>query len=245
MRLITATLHDIKFQFKHGFYFIYAIMIVFYIIVMGILPQAWKGGATVAILFIDPAALGFFFIGGILLLEKGERVLDALFVSPLRVWEFVLAKALSLGLISVLAGLIIAVIGLGTQVDMLGLVLSLLLGSIVYTFVGLAAGVRAKTVNQFMIITVPAEIVLGTPPILLVFGVKSWLLEIMPGSLILRLFQYCTGSIAENMMPISPVLMLVGLILWSVPAFLLAVNRMNWFLSRIGGSGNETINKAA
>lgn len=255
MRLITTTLHDIKFQFKHGFYFIYAIMVMFYIIAMGILPYAWKGSATIAILFIDPAALGFFFIGGILLLEKGERVLDALFVSPLRVWEFVLAKALSLGVISVLAGVIIAVIGLGTQVDMVLLALSLLFGSIFYTFVGLASGVRAKTVNQFMIITVPAEILLGAPPILLLFGVKSFLLELMPGSLILRLFQYCTGtmpinsissgSITSSGMPFGPVIMLAGLILWSIPAFLLAADRMKWFLSRIGGSGYETDNKAA
>jgi fluoroquinolone transport system permease protein len=248
MRIFNTTLHDMRFQLKYGFYFIYAVMILFYILLVGIFPVAWKSMATVIVLFIDPAGLGFFFIGGLLLLEKGERVLDALFVSPLRVWEYILAKALSLGLISVLVGVIIAVAGLGAKANIPVLVLSLLTGSVLYTFVGLAAGVRAKTVNQFMIITVPAEILLGAPPILLVFGVKSYLLELLPGSLILRLFQYCTGSmplsdlplssllagsITPNGMSLTPVLMLAGLILWSVPAFLLAIGRMKWFLSRI------------
>ncbi len=237
MRLINAIVHDIKYQFKHGFYFIYLIMVVFYIVMMGILPEAWKSTATVAVLFIDPAALGFYFIGSILLLEKGEKVLDALFVSPLRVWEYVLAKAVSLGIISVLAGIIIAVIGLGTKVKSPLLILSLLFGSVVYTFVGLSAGVKAKTVNQFMLITVPAEILLGAPPIILLFGVKSYLLEIMPGSLILRLFQCCTGIIPIGGTPIDPVLMLVMLIIWSVPVFLLAIKRMNWFVSKFGGTG--------
>ncbi len=245
MRLINAIVHDVKYQFKHGFYFIYFIMVVFYIVVMGILPEAWKNAATVAVLFIDPAALGFFFIGGILLLEKGERVLDALFVSPLRVWEYVLAKAVSLGIISVLTGIVIAVIGLGTKVNPPLLMLSLLFGSVVYTFVGLSAGVKAKTVNQFMLITVPAEILLGAPPIISLFGVKSYLLEIMPGSLILRLFQWCTGGAPVNGTPLSPVMMLIMLILWSVPAFLLAIKRMNWFLSKIGGTGYETDNTIA
>ncbi len=245
MRLVAAALHDIKFQYKHGFYFIYTFMVVFYIILMGILPDAWKGGATVAVLFMDPAALGFFFIGGILLLERGERVLDQLFVSPLRVWEFVLAKAISLGIISVLAGVVIAFISLGTQIDIIILILSLLFGSAFYTFAGLAAGIRAKTVNQFMIITVPAGLLLSAPPILLVFGVKSGLLELMPGSLILRLLQHCTGTISSGSTHTAPAFMLIGLILWSVPAFLLAIDRMKWFLSNIGGSGYEADNKTA
>lgn len=241
MRVLAATLQDVKFQYKHGFYFIYAIMILFYVLVMGILPDAWKSNATAIILFIDPAALGFFFIGGILLLEKNERVLDALFVSPLRIWEFILAKAISLGLISVLVGLIIALIGLNARVNIPVLVLTLVVGSALYTFIGLAAGVRAKTINQFMIITVPAEILLSSPPILLLLGIKSQLLELLPGSLVLRLFQWCTGDYNQA----SPPIMLAGLLIWTIPAFYLAIDRMNWFLSRIGGEVYETGSKAA
>ncbi len=236
MRILNTTLHDMRFQLKYGFYFIYTVMILFYILMVGIFPAAWRSMATVIVLFIDPAALGFFFIGGLLLLEKGERVLDALFVSPLRVWEYILAKALSLGFISVLVGVIIAVVGLGAKANIPVLALSLLTGSVLYTFVGLAAGVRAKTVNQFMIITVPAEIILGLPPFLLLFGIRSVLLEIMPGSLVFRLLQWSVGEYTGA----GPILMLGGVVLWMVPALFLAVNRMKWFLSRIGGEAYET-----
>lgn len=238
MRILKTTFHDMRFQLKHGFYFIYAVIVVFYIVLVGILPASWSNTATVIILFIDPAALGFFFIGGILLLEKGERVLDALFVSPLHVWEYIIAKALSLGFISVLTGIIVTVIGLGANVNIPVLIISLMAGSVLYTFVGLAAGARAKTVNQYMIITVPAEIVLSVPPFLLLFGIKSTLLEIMPGSLVFRLLQWCTGEYSAA----SPAVLLAGVLLWIVPAFLLAIDRMNRFLSRTGGEAYEADN---
>jgi len=239
MRIFYSTLQDIKFQYRYGFYFIYVIIVLFYIILLSFLPEEWRSKTIAIILFMDPAALGYFFIGGIILLEKNERVLDVLFVSPLKTWEYIIAKALSLGFISVLVGAVIAFVGLGTKVNMPVLVLSLLMGSSLYTFVGLAAGVKAKTVNQFMVITIPAEILLSTPPIVLLFGVKSTFLEVMPGSLVLRLFQWCTG----NYYSASPLLMLTGLLLWSVPAFYYAIRRMDWFLSRIGGEAYEAGSK--
>lgn len=241
MRIINAVLQDVRFQFRHGFYFLYSIMIIFYIIIMGVLPDAWKGTATDIILLTDPAALGFFFIGGILLLEKGDRVLDALFVSPLRVWEYIMAKAISMGFISVIAGLIIAFIGTGPELNIPLIIPALLIGSVLFTFVGLAAGIKAKTVNQFMIITVPAEVLLSTPPFILLFGAESKFLEVMPGSLLFRLFQWCTGHYSGG----NPFIMLSGLLLWTVPAFLLANNRMNWFMSVIGGETHEARSKTS
>lgn len=217
------------------------IMVLFYIVLLSFLPEEWRSNTIAIVLFIDPAALGYFFIGGIILLEKNERVLDVLFVSPLEIWEYIIAKALSLGLISVLVGVIIAFVGLGTKVNVPVLMLSLLLGSSLYTFVGLAAGVKAKTVNQFMIITIPSEILLSAPPIILLFGVKSIFLEVLPGSLVLRLFQWCTGNYSAA----GPLLMLTGLLLWSVPAFYYAIRRMDWFLSRIGGEAYEAGSKTA
>ena len=241
MRIIYTIIQDIKFQFRYGFYLIYILMVLFYIILMGFFPNAWMRDVIAIILFSDPAALGFFFIGGILLLEKNERVLDVLFVSPLKIWEYVIAKAVSLGLISTLVGVVIAVVGLGAKVNIPVLILSLMIGSALYTFVGMAAGVKAKTVNQYMVITIPAETLLATPPVLLLFGVNSLFLEVMPGSLVLRLFQWCTGNYSAA----SPVLMLTGLLLWSIPAFYLAIRRMDWFLSRIGGEAYETGSKTA
>jgi fluoroquinolone transport system permease protein len=80
-RLFHTTLQDIRFQFRYGFYFLYAVLTVIYIAAISLLPAAWVQNAVAIVLFSDPAALGFFFMGGILLLEKGERLHDALFVS--------------------------------------------------------------------------------------------------------------------------------------------------------------------
>lgn len=241
MRVFHTVVQDIKFQYRYGFYFIYTVMVIFYLVIISLLPETWRSSATAIVIFSDPAALGFFFIGGILLLERGERVLDALFVSPLEVWEYVLSKAVSLGVISAIVGAALAFFSMGTAADYTVLVLSLLAGSAFYTFAGIIAGIKAKTINQYMVITVPAEVILSAPPILLLAGVNSILLEIMPTSLALRLIQWSMGIYHIS----NPLLMLAGLLLWSVPAFYLAVGRMKWFLSRIGGESYETGNKAA
>ena len=239
MRIFNTILQDIRYQFKYGFYFIYAIMVLFYTILIGFVPESWRHVATAVILFIDPAALGFFFIGGILLLEKNERILDVLFVTPLRLWEYILSKAVSLSLVSVLSGMFIGLLGPGINANIPVLTSSLMISSVFYTLVGIASGIKAKTVNQYMIITIPAEILLSAPPVLLLFGIKSAFLEIMPGSLVLRLFQWCTGHYTAT----YPLLMLLGLLLWIVPAFYFANRRMKWFLSNIGGAVNENCNQ--
>ena len=79
---------------------------------------------------------------------------------------------------------------------------------------------------------------LSMPPIILLFGIKSMILEVMPGSLVLRLFQWCTGSYNS----INPIFLFLGLILWCIPAFYFAVRRMSWYFSKIGGGASETSN---
>jgi fluoroquinolone transport system permease protein len=230
-RLFHTTLQDIRFQFRYGFYFLYAVLTVIYIAAISLLPAAWVQNAVAIVLFSDPAALGFFFMGGILLLEKGERLHDALFVSPLTISGYVLSKAVSLGLVSMLAGLLIAAFCAGSNINYPMLALSLLAGSVLFTFAGIITGTAAKTVNHYMILSIPAEILLNIPPILLLFGVDSPVLEFLPGSVVLRLLQWSSGL----SIPYPPFLLLILLTLWEIPVYFLVLKRMRKFVAKIGG----------
>jgi len=72
MRLLMATAHDIRYQAKYGFYFLYAFITVVYSAILYFLPDQHKSIGASLILLTDPATLGFFFVGGIWLLEKDE-----------------------------------------------------------------------------------------------------------------------------------------------------------------------------
>lgn len=168
MRLLRLILGDMHFQFKYGFYFIYAVFCVFYVFLLFIFPESWREKAASIMIYSDPAAMGLFFMGAIVLLEKSQRVLNALAVSPVKVSEYIAAKVVSLMIISILVSLILAC---AAGLENIGMVLlSTALTSIIFTLLGLTAAARINSLNQYVIATVPAEIICFAPPLMFLFA---------------------------------------------------------------------------
>lgn len=228
-RLVNAFMSDVRYQWRYGFYFIYGFLTVCFIIVLRLLPDDWRQTALVVTLLADPALLGLFFIGGLMQLERGEGILDALFSSPLRPWEYIASKALSLGFISTVVSVIVA-LGSGAEgVSYALLVPSVLLGSMCFTMIGLAVSVNLKSMNAFLSIDGLWEALLLTPPLLLMFGVSFWPLEVFPGSAALRLVQSAASVSSSAAIPF------ILLIIWTGMAFWMALKRLSSALCRLGG----------
>ena len=228
-RLWNAFLSDVRYQWRYGFYFIYGFLTVCFIVVLRLLPADWRQTALVVTLLADPALLGLFFIGGLMQLERGEGILDALFSSPLRPWEYIASKALSLGFISTAVSVIVALGSGVTGVHYALLVPSVLLSSMCFTLIGLAVSVNLKSMNAFLSIDGLWEAVLLMPPLLLMFGVAFWPLEVFPGSVALRLVQAAAGAYTAS------ALQIILLILWAAGAFWMALKRLDSALCRLGG----------
>ncbi len=231
MRFWRVLSGDMRYQFKYGFYFLYLVISAFYIAVLLLLPPGIRQLGTALIIWSDPAALGFFFIGGIVLLEKGEGLHSYLSILPVTTGEYLWSKVLSLSVISTLTGLVIAAVGLGGEVAYLFLVPGLLAGSALFTFFGLAVGSVARSVNHYMALGVPVGIVLMGPSFLPVLGVSHPLLEVLPATLLLRAL-YVSAGLA---VPYSEPLALAGLLLWLVPSYWLARRSFTIYLQRTGG----------
>jgi len=110
MRFLQALKQDIRYQFRNGFYYVYLFVSIIYIAILFKLPNEIQGIVTAMVIFSDPAMLGFFFIGAIILLEKEENIFEALFITPLRVKEFIGARIFSLTAISLLTSFLIAIV---------------------------------------------------------------------------------------------------------------------------------------
>ncbi|MBE0600435.1 MAG: ABC transporter permease, partial [Firmicutes bacterium] len=80
MKAKTLVFADIRFQIRYGFYTIYGLFTLVYLGLLYALPDAWRGDAAAVMIFTDPAAMGLFFMGAIVLFEKNERVLDSIAV---------------------------------------------------------------------------------------------------------------------------------------------------------------------
>lgn len=193
MRLRAMFLGDIRFQFKYGFYFLYLIFTLLYISLLFILPEAWRKSAAILMIFSDPAAMGLYFMGSILLFEKSERVLNSIAISPVKPFEYVMAKLGSIGIISTLVGFLIGLSG-GAASNPFYLITGVFLGSCLFSSIGLIVAVNIETLNQFMLATIPAELLISLPAIAYLLGWKPGWLLFHPGVCVIELFQNGSGS---------------------------------------------------
>lgn len=224
MRIKSLLIGDIRFQFKYGFYFLYLVFTIFYICLLYVLPARWREQGAVLMVFTDPAAMGLFFMGAIVLFEKGERVLDSIAISPVKSMEYVISKLVSIGLISTIVGLLIG-LGGGVISNPLLFAAGVFFGSCLFSAVGLMVAANIRTLNQFIVATIPAEIIINLPAIAWLFGWKPRWLIAHPGVCIMELCQ--NGKWALLAFPI--------LIFWTILSVLLAQHVMSKSLRSLGG----------
>lgn len=179
-RLASALKQDLRLQYRHGFYHIYAIISVVYIIVLRYSPAAVRDLLLIMLIFSDPGMLGFYFIAAIVLFEKDARSLQAISVTPLRPSEYLLAKAISLSTLAVLASTVVAGATWGLIPRLLLLVPVVGLCGALVVFGGFAFVARHNTFSLFLLQSVPALLVLGIPILGLVGLVHSPLFYLLP-----------------------------------------------------------------
>jgi len=128
-----------------------------------LLPGVWVGaiGSTT-----------FMFVAGMILLEKNERSLDALVVTPLPASTYLLSKVATLAGFAIVESLIVLVIAHGPRAtNPVPLLLGLAFIGVMYTLAAVAHAVSQLTVTDFL---VPGGILLMTVlelPALSAFGV--------------------------------------------------------------------------
>jgi fluoroquinolone transport system permease protein len=169
-----------------------------YIGILLFLPNSIRDVVKGIILFSDPAALGMFFMGAIILFEKSERVLDSIFVSPIKVDEYILSKVFSLSLISTTVGLAVVLATKFTTGNLVSLIIGLMLGSIFFSLIGLIVAVRVNSLNRFMLGIIPLGTIISFPPFLLFFDINNFILEIFPSVIIMKLILAGVGIVEIN-----------------------------------------------
>ena len=215
---------DIRFQYKYGFYGLYLLFSLLYLGLLFSIPESWREKAAVLLVFSDPAAMGLYFMGAIVLFEKSERVINSLAVSPVTFREYTVSKLFSIAVISTAAGLLIGIVGGGVRMNGF-FVIAIFSGSCLFSAIGLLIASQTATLNAFILATVPVELLINLPAIFYLFGwKKSWLLA-HPGAAIIEL---CTAGA-------HPCIALFFLLLWSFAAGFAACCSSQKMFRAVGG----------
>lgn len=224
MRIWSLLHGDIRFQFKYGFYFLYLVFSILYISLIFSFPQAWREKAVVLLIFTDPAAMGLYFMGAIVLFEKSERVLDSVAVSPVKPYEYMLSKLFSIGVISVIVGFAIGFFSNAVDITM-HLMLGIFLCSCLFSAVGLIKAVKSVSLNDFILSTIPAELIINIPAIAWLFGWRPVWILFHPG--------VCLIELCENGKH-APAAFII-LVCWTFLAIAAANRTVKGMLKAIGG----------
>lgn len=163
MRLISVVKYDLKFQIRHGFYLAYAFVSLVYVILLHFVPAAILEKTAILLIFSDPCALGAFFIGGIIMLERDQHIFENLFVTPFQVKEYLLSKVLTFAFLSTMVGSVIHIAAFGWGMEICLSLLGTALTASLITLIGIGLTVRAKSINYYLLFTSQYMIIFYLP----------------------------------------------------------------------------------
>lgn len=154
---------DARLQIRYGFYAVYAVLTVVYIVGLRALSPALRTDAAVLLIVTDPTILGFYFIAAMVLFEKEEGVLDALVTSSLGDRGYLASKVITLSLLAMVASILVAVLGHGAVLRVAVLSIGVALSAALFVLVGFVAVARYDSVNEYFISAVGWGTVLFLP----------------------------------------------------------------------------------
>ena len=186
-RILNAVKGDILFQFRSGFHGIYIILSLIYILALNELPDTWARVGVPFMIYSDPSVLGFFFIGGLVMLERVQGVVALMGVTPVRAYEYLLGKIISLTLISLGAGFSIAHFT-GQRTNPISLFLAITLTSAMYSLIGFNVALKSRSMNRYFGKVIPMTLLIVLPMFSLVGFKYSWLFYVFPSVATAKMF---------------------------------------------------------
>jgi fluoroquinolone transport system permease protein len=191
-RLLVLLRHELRMQWRYGIMAAYAVVIAFYAALLGWQPAHLPSWTLALIVFTDPAAISFFFLGALMMLERAEGVRSALSTTPMRSGEYLFAKGATLTALAVLACAVLSCFE--SQTDLPLLLISVVLTSVQYLGIGVPIALRFRTVSGYLVGSSAFLIPLVAPGLLALLDPMPTALLLLPAAAQFKLMLVSTGA---------------------------------------------------
>jgi fluoroquinolone transport system permease protein len=171
--------------------------------------------------------MGLFFIGAIVLFEKSQHVLNSLAVSPIKTEEYILSKVISIAVISLIVGLTIG-FACSAITNLFLFIVGLTLGSCFFTLLALLISSKSQSLNHFMIMVIPIEMLFIIPTVAYILGFNPSIFNLHPGVAVIKLL---SGSVPL----LEAVAMILLLCVWIIPSFIITIKVVSQMFVSGGG----------
>jgi fluoroquinolone transport system permease protein len=162
-RLALTCATDLRLQYRNGFYA--ATLAV-------LLPSIWllrRMSPNTAEQLIPAVLLGnilintFYFVSGLLLLERVEGTLRVQRVTPLKIREYIASKLVTLTILSLLESLLLVLAIRGPEISLLPMAVGTSLAAILFSLAGMIMVARYASINEFLLPSIPVATALCLP----------------------------------------------------------------------------------
>jgi fluoroquinolone transport system permease protein len=180
---------DVTLQIRNGLYAATLFITAFWALILlqaGALDLRWLLPSMV----VGNLLIGtFFFIGALVLLEKGEGTLTAQVVTPLRVGEYLTAKLITLSALALAETLILVLVIAGRRFDAVLLIAGVAFAAAIYCLFGFIAVARYSAINEYLLPSGAYIMALWIPLLASLDQWRPWLLYLHPMSAPLTLIE--------------------------------------------------------
>ncbi len=166
--------------------------VAIYVLMLRLAPESVAETLLPYLVFSDPAALGFFFVGGIVLAERAEGTAAAVAVSPAPAASVLVSRILVLACLGAIGGFGVA-LGSGLAVQWITFAPAIVLTALFYTCFGYAVAMRATSVNDYFARATGWSIPLFAPLALFALFPGAWFMALWPTTAALVLLRGETG----------------------------------------------------
>ena len=181
MTRLTATMQwDVRLQWRNGFYYAAIAVVVMWLFIASQIPDEtliW----LLPMMIMGNLVIGtFYFLGGLVLLEKDEGSLEARVTTPLRPTEYLGSKVLTLTGLAVLESSLITIASVGLQANWVWLLAGVVETAVFFCLVGFIVVARYDSVNEYLLPSVGYLLLLGLPLAAYMADWSHWLLYLHP-----------------------------------------------------------------
>ncbi len=149
-RLASALRFDLLIQVRYGFLYGALFSALLWVALLKPLSEQSLVLLLPPAVFFDLGIVGFYFIAVLVFYEKGEAVLSALVVSPLRFWEYLTSKLTTLTLLAIVLSLALVLFTYGLAFNLWLFVLGTGLMSLIALLVGFIAVAPFRSISSYL-----------------------------------------------------------------------------------------------
>lgn len=162
-RLLSTIRCDVRLQFRNGFYYATVFILVFWAVFVKLLPAFNWGLVMPALMLGNLLVTTYYFVAGLVLLERAEGTLEAQVVTPLRTWEYLASKVLTLTVLAMVESILFVLIAIGPNFSALPLIVGGVSACVIYTLIGFVAVARYDSISEYLFPSCLYLVVLSVP----------------------------------------------------------------------------------